>query len=75
MTDALDLDAVRLLSTWMSARRDLSAHLDLLTAFGPSASEQVGRNLQLVDELQTRDHHAWLGYRSHMLRLPEPLVE
>lgn len=68
MDDALDLDAVRLLSAWMSARRDLSAHLDLLTAFGPSATEQVARNLRLVDELHSKDHEAWLAYRSHVLR-------
>jgi hypothetical protein len=66
--DALDLDAVRLLSLWLSARRDLTAHLDLLTAFGPSATEQVARNLQLVDQLHSRDHDAWLDYRRHVQR-------
>lgn len=66
--EPLDLDAVRLLSAWMSARRDLSAHLDLLTAFGPSATEQVTRNLPLVDELHARDHEAWLAYRLYVLR-------
>lgn len=68
MDDALDLDAVRLLSLWLSARRDLTAHLDLLTAFGPSATEQVSRNLGLVDELHSRDHAAWLEYRRHVQR-------
>lgn len=68
MDDALDLDAVRLLSSWMSARRDLSAHLDLLTAFGPSATAQVTRNLRLIDALHTKDHEAWLAYRAHVLR-------
>ncbi len=68
MDDALDLDAVRLLSLWLSARRDLTAHLDLLTAFGPSATEQVTRNLPLVDELHARDHDAWLAYRRHVER-------
>ncbi|HEU0101520.1 MAG TPA: hypothetical protein VFR07_04310 [Mycobacteriales bacterium] len=68
MDDALDLDAVRLLSAWLSARRDLSAHLDLLTAFGPSAAEQLARNLRLVDELHGKDHSTWLAYRNHVLR-------
>lgn len=68
MDDALDLDAVRLLSVWLAARRELTAHLDLLTAFGPSATEQVSRNLALVDELHTRDHEAWLAYRRHVER-------
>ena len=66
MDDALDLDAVRLLSVWLSARRELTAHLDLLTAFGPSATEQVARNLALVDSLHARDHEAWLDYRRHL---------
>lgn len=64
----LDLDAVRLLSVWLSARRDLQAHLDLLTAFGPSAAEQVARNLRLVGELHDRDHDAWLAYKEHVQR-------
>lgn len=68
MDDALDLDAVRLLSLWLSARRDLTAHLDLLTAFGPSATAQVERNLLLVDDLHARDHAGWLAYREHVLR-------
>jgi hypothetical protein len=68
MDDALDLDAVRLLSAWLSARRDLSAHLDLLTAFGPNAPAQVARNLRLVDGLQGKDHTAWLAYRNHVLQ-------
>lgn len=63
---ALDLDAVRLLSVWLTARRDLTAHLELLTAFGPSATEQVSRNLALVDQLHDRDHAAWLDYRRHV---------
>lgn len=68
MEDPLDLDAVRLLSTWLSARRDLSAHLDLLTSFGPSATDQVARNLWLIDDLQNRAHEAWAAYRDHVVR-------
>ena len=68
MDDALDLDAVRLLSTWLAARRDLTAHLDLLTAFGPSATDQVASNLRLVDDLQGKDQAAWVSYRNHVLR-------
>lgn len=68
MDDALDLDAVRLLSTWMAARRDLTAHLDLLTAFGPSATDQVSRNLRLIDDLQGKDQAAWSSCRDHMVR-------
>lgn len=68
MEQPLDLDAVRLLSSWLSARRDLTAHLELLTAFGPNAHEQVCRNLPLVQELHGREDEAWLAYRQHVLR-------
>lgn len=68
MEQPIDLDAVRLLSSWMSARRDLTAHLDLLTAFGPNASEQVARNLALVQRLTDREHDAWTAYRTYVLR-------
>jgi len=67
MDERLDLDAVRLLSLWMSARADLTAHLDLLTAFGPYAAEQVARNLALIDGLQETSHRSWLAYRNHVL--------
>lgn len=66
--DALDLDAVRLLSAWLSARNDLTAHLDLLTSFGPCAADQVARNLVLIDGLQAKDAQRWEAYRSHLLR-------
>ncbi len=75
MDDALDLDAVRLLSLWLSARRDVTAHLELLTAFGPSATEQVARNLLLVDELQAKDREAWVAYREHVLRRASESLE
>ena len=67
MDERLDLDAVRLLSAWLSARRDLTAHLELLTAFGPHAAEQVARNLWLVDDLQEKAYVAWIAYRSYVL--------
>ena len=68
MPDALDLDAVRLLSAWLVARRDLTAHLDLLTGYGPEATDQVARNVELLDRLHGQDHQAWLAYRDHVLR-------
>lgn len=68
MDDALDLDAARLLSTWLVARRDLTAHLDLLTAFGLRATDQVSRNLRLVDDLQGKDQAAWSSCRDHLVR-------
>ena len=68
MDDELDRDAVRLLSAWLAARRELTAHLDLLTAFGPHAAQQVARNLGLVDDLQERVYAAWSAYRAYVLR-------
>jgi len=77
MEQRLDLDAVRLLSKWLSARGEVTAHLDLLTAFGPNAAEQVARNLALVERLQEQSHAAWRAYRDYVLsqtgeRAPRP---
>jgi hypothetical protein len=63
---ALDLDAVRLLSLWFQARRDLQAHLELFTAFGPSATEQISRNLGLVERLEDEAHARFLAFREHL---------
>ena len=67
MEQRLDLDAVRLLSLWLSARGEVTAHLDLLTAFGPNAAEQVARNIALLDSLQEQSHAAWRDYRAYVL--------
>lgn len=63
---ALDLDAVRLLSLWFQARRELQAHLELFTAFGPSATEQISRNLPLVGRLEAEAHARFEAFRSHL---------
>jgi hypothetical protein len=65
---ALDLDAVRLLSLWFQARRELQAHLELFTAFGPSATEQIARNLSLVERLEEEAHARFLAFRNHLDR-------
>lgn len=66
---SLDLDAVRLLSLWFQARRELQAHLELFTAFGPSATEQISRNLLLVERLETEAHARFLSFRDHLQKL------
>jgi hypothetical protein len=66
---AVDLDAVRLLSLWFQARRELQAHLELFTAFGPSATEQISRNLPLVTRLEQEAHARFLAFRDHLHRL------
>lgn len=66
---SLDLDGVRLLSLWFQARRDLQAHLELFTGFGPSATEQISRNLLLVERLEQESHARFLSFRDHLQRL------
>ena len=68
MDEPLDLDAVRLLSAWLSARRDVQAHLDLLIGFGPSAEPQIAANLALIERLETDATLAFRSYRDHVLR-------
>lgn len=63
---AADLDAVRLLSLWFQARRELQAHLELFTAFGPSATEQISRNLELVERLEHEAHVRFVAFRQHL---------
>lgn len=62
----LDRVGLRLLSGWLSARRDLQAHLDLFTAFGPVAEQHVRRNIELVTELEEAAHRAFGQYRAHL---------
>ncbi len=68
MHEPLDLDAVRLLSAWLSARRDVQAHLDLLIGFGPSAEPQIAANLALLERLETGATLAFRTYRDYVLR-------
>lgn len=64
----MDRDAIRLLSAWMSARRDVQAHLELLTAFGPHAEAQIARNIALIEQLEAHTRLAFHHYRDHVLR-------
>ena len=66
MDEPLDLDAVRLLSAWLSARRDVQAHLDLLIGFGPSAEPQIAANLALLERLEGHALLAFRSYRDHV---------
>lgn len=68
MDEPRDLDAIRLLSAWMSAKRDVQAHLDLLTAYGPHAEPQIARNLGLLEGLEQHAGLAFERYREHVLR-------
>ena len=66
----MDLDAVRLLSAWLSSRRDVQAHLDLLIGFGPRAESQIARNLGLLEQLETDARQAFTRYRDHVRSRP-----
>jgi hypothetical protein len=66
--EPIDLDAVRLLSAWMSARREVQSHLDVLIGFGPHAEPQVARNLALLEQLEAHARLAFRNYRDHVVR-------
>lgn len=66
----MDLDAVRLLSAWMSTRRDVQAHLDLLIGFGPRAESQIARNLAMLEQLESDASQAFRRYRDHVRSRP-----
>ena len=70
MDDPLDLDAVRLLSAWLSSRRDVQAHLDLLIGFGPRAESQIARNLGLLEQLEADAGEAFARYCAHVRSRP-----
>lgn len=68
----MDIDAVRLLSAWLSSRRDVQAHLDLLIGFGPHAESQIARNLGLLEQLEADAGEAFARYRDHVRARPAP---
>ena len=54
-----DLGAVRRLSAWRSAVRELDEHIGGLTSFGPRAVERVGSDLDALEALEERAHEAF----------------
>lgn len=54
--DVQDLGAVRRLSAWRSAVRDLDEQVGELTSFGPRAVERVASRLDQLEALEDRAH-------------------
>lgn len=54
-----DLGAVRRLSAWRSAVRDLDEHVGGVTSFGPRAVARVGAELDTLEVLEDRAHAAF----------------
>lgn len=54
--DVQDLGAVRRLSAWRSAVRDLDEHVGELTSFGPRAVARVAADLDRMEVLEGRAH-------------------
>ena len=61
-----DRETTRLLAAWLLALRDVQAHVEVFTAFGPTATTQVARNAALMDRLQADLRAAWAAYVRHM---------
>lgn len=64
--DVQDLGAVRRLSAWRSAVRDLDEHVGGVTSFGPRAVERVGAELDELEELEGRAHAAFRELASYL---------
>jgi len=54
--DVQDLGAVRRLSAWRSAVRDLDEQVGQLTSFGPRAVERVAQQLDHLEALEDQAH-------------------
>lgn len=54
--DVQDLGAVRRLSAWRSAVRDLETQVGHLTSFGPRAVERVASQLDHLEALEDQAH-------------------
>lgn len=64
--DVQDLGAVRRLSAWRSAVRDLDEHMGGLTSFGPRAVERVRSDLDVVEALEGRAHAAFCDLADYL---------
>ena len=69
--DVQDLGAVRRLSAWRSAVRDLDEHVGGLTSFGPRAVQRVNSDLDVLEALESRAHAAFRDLVEY-LRHAEP---
>jgi len=63
-----DLGAVRRLSAWRSAVRDLDEHVGGLTSFGPRAVQRVSTNLDVLEALEDRAHAAFRDLAGYLRR-------
>jgi hypothetical protein len=61
-----DLEAVRLLSRWMAARRHVDDELERLTAFGPAAERRVRSRLAELGDLEAEASAAFARYSAHV---------
>ena len=66
-----DLGAVRRLSAWRSAVRDLDDHVRSLTSFGPRAVESVSRDLDRIEVLEAIAHEAFRDLATYLRAHPE----
>lgn len=60
-----DLEAVRLLSAWRVAVRELQTEVDTVTAFGPATVRNVEARSQRLDLLHAEVARTWGQWRSH----------
>ena len=66
MREPTDLEAVRLLSRWMAARRHVDDELERLTAFGPAAERRVRGRLGELGRLEEEASAAFSRYSDYV---------
>ena len=66
MREPTDLEAVRLLSRWMAARRHVDEALERLTAFGPAAERRVRGRLPELGDLEAEASAAFARYAEYV---------
>ncbi len=64
--DVQDLGAVRRLSAWRSAVREMDEQVGVLTSFGPRAVQRVGSDLEVLEALEERAHAAFRDLASYL---------
>lgn len=66
VNESQDVAAVRRLSAWMVAQRELQEYVAHLTTFGPQAERRVCAHIELVAMLEGQAHAAFSEYHRYV---------
>lgn len=66
VNESQDIAAVRRLSAWIVAQRELQEYVAHLTTFGPRAERRVCEHIELVAMLEGQAHAAFREYERYV---------